>query len=375
MFCVHPNPYTKLNALCELEQLIVASLASGGSSRRKLTRMTRLELKASSIEQASGSAAAAAVRPSPLEDAIGNIKERLSQVMAQQTSTLLNSPVSASSPGRAGAPSAETRSITSAGPAGTDAARLVLQSLFRDPSIRPKTLFRDLQFIASFVSPSVLHQGDRGKAFLDTVLAAILLKHEVCQTMVEVADEVVKIYTERRQSTSSSSASLAAASSHDAAAQTSTSLSSSPQAAHQLEPVPTSQLTLADAARMLAITAKEGDPTAQRELALFYLSRPELVDRTTLPLSKPREVFKQAIMDTYGTSKYHSSYPSGASSSSSGGGGAMGGGASGPSTSTGDVRTDPALMCVAFHWMVAAGRGGDQPATTFLEQNRISGLD
>ena len=58
---------------------------------------------------------------------------------------------------------------------------------------------------------------------------------------------------------------------------------------------------------MWAITAKEGSATAQRELALFYLSNPEAVGRTTLPLSKPREVFKQAVMEKYGRGKSTSS--------------------------------------------------------------------
>lgn len=126
---------------------------------------------------------------------------------------------------------------------------------------------------------------------------------------------------------------------------------------------------------MWTITAKEGDPTAQRELALFYLSNPELVDRTTLPLSKPREVFKQAVMEKFrgGSSsgngnrygQYHERIGAGqvhrpASSSSAG--------------DKSDVRSDPALMCVAIHWMEAAEQGGDELARTFLGQNEIVGL-
>jgi hypothetical protein len=33
------------------------------------------------------------------------------------------------------------------------------------------------------------------------------------------------------------------------------------------------------------------------------------------------------------------------------------------------VRSDPALMCVAIHWMEAAERGGDELARTFMAQN------
>lgn len=164
--------------------------------------------------------------------------------------------------------------------------------------------------------------------------------------------------------------------------------------------------TLADAARMVTITAKEGDPTAQRELAIFYLGNSELVERTTLPLSKPREVFNQAVMDKYGGGggpgggssggggsgggRYH--HASGAGSGRSAGQGQVGsvlgvgmgagsGGSAGAGApagkdgpGVGDVRSDPALMCLAIHWMRAAEQGGDDLARTFLGQNEIAGL-
>ena len=102
--------------------------------------------------------------------------------------------------------------------------------------------------------------------------------------MVEVADEIVKNYTHTQRTVPQPQP-------------TNDSLSTpiSPPS-----PLPLSNYSLPDAAQMLTITAKEGDPTAQRELAIFYLSNPELVERTTLPLSKPREVFKQTVMDKYG---------------------------------------------------------------------------
>ncbi len=145
---------------------------------------------------------------------------------------------------------------------------------------------------------------------------------------------------------------------------------------------------------MWTITAKEGDPTAQRELAIFYLSNPELVQRTTLPLSKPREVFKQTVMDKYGGggggggsgSRYHHHHHHGAQGraaqgAGAGGGAGQGGGAGGAGggggaggkedVGLGDVRSDPALMCVAIHWMEAASNGGDELAKTFMAQNEM----
>lgn len=362
MFCVHPNPYAKLNALHELEHLIVASLQSG-STRRRLAWLARTaEMEAETYGQSG--------RPRPFEEAIDNLRERRSHTMQPPGLSRMAS----------GNLNAETRSVINTATASdNDAIATVLQSLFRNADIRPKTLFRDLQFIASFVPASVLDKTDRGKAFWDCAIAALGLKQEVCKTMVEMADEIVGVHTSRKShppapgSTASESidGDQAQRPSPTAEDQASRTASASPPT----PPPPSTTFRLEDAARMWTITAKEGDPTAQRELALFYLSNPELVDRTTLPLSKPREVFKQAVMEKFrgGSSsgngnrygQYHERIGAGqvhrpASSSSAG--------------DKSDVRSDPALMCVAIHWMEAAEQGGDELARTFLGQNEIVGL-
>ena len=54
---------------------------------------------------------------------------------------------------------------------------------------------------------------------------------------------------------------------------------------------------MADAARMLLITAKEGDAVAERELAIFYLTSPELLHRAVLPLTRPSDVFKTELLN------------------------------------------------------------------------------
>jgi len=90
---------------------------------------------------------------------------------------------------------------------------------------------------------------------------------------------------------------------------------------------------------MWTITAKEGDPVAERELAIFYLTHPELVERTTLPLSKPLQTFKAQVMEMHAGS--------------------------------GEVdreRSDPATMCVAYHWMELSALGGDELAKKYLRQ-------
>jgi hypothetical protein len=395
MFCVHPNPYAKLNALFELEHLIVASLNSG--SRKTRLAWARPEFgSSSSATEDHGTVRTGA---KPLEDTIDNVKERRSH-------TLMQSPTfSPTGQGRVsgGAGNMETRSVVSVAPANTDAIANVLQSLFRDPSLRPKSLFRDLQFIASFVPASILDKTEKGKAFWDTGLAALGLKGEVCRTMVEVADEIVKQYTQTRKGTvpvatnqpgSAASSATSAATSEPSPSGQPTTSNSRDEPLLSPPPLPPTTYSLADAARMWTITAKEGDPTAQRELALFYLSNPELVQRSTQPLSRPREVFKQAVMEKYGGgstrgpggsgARYH---PGGASAARSLGQTQAGAGAglsiglsggSGPGTAsndgTGDVRSDPALMCVAIHWMEAAEQGGDELARQFLGQNEIVGL-
>lgn len=401
MFCVHPNPYAKLNALYELEHLILASLNSG--SRKSRLAWARSDNGSSSSVTAEQGAAG---RARPLDEAIDNVKERRSHALQQHPT--FGGPGAGGRTG-GGSSNMDARSMMSVNPANTDAVSNILQSLFRDPSVRPKTLFRDLQFIASLVPAPILDGTELGKAFWDTSLAALLLKQDVCRTMVEVADEVVKIYTQTRPSGGLSSASASSNRPSSTASGSTVADSSDPSsAAHGTpstaitvpsptvsspslpSPLPLTTYSLGDAARMWTITAKEGDPTAQRELALFYLSNPELVDRTTLPLSKPREVFKQAVMEKYGGARSglvsgmggrHGGSRGGLGQVQTGLGLSLGGGAGTAGASSGkdaggagDVRSDPALMCVAFHWMEVAEQGGDDVARAFLGQNELVGL-
>ncbi|KAL2163022.1 hypothetical protein VTH06DRAFT_6858 [Thermothelomyces fergusii] len=396
MFCVHPNPYAKLNALYELEHLIVAFLSSG--SRRSRLAWARSELGSASSATEEPAAGAAGGRSQPLDEAIDNVKERRSQTL-MQTPPVGSGGHAQTGRVSGGAGNNETRSVVSVHPANTDAVANVLQALFRDPSLRPKTLFRDLQFISAFCSPSVLDKTERGKAFWDAGLAALSLKQEVCRTMVEVADEILQNYTHSRNSSTAAGSSSnndhrrAGSTASDSTAATPTSeyppRSPSPPPSPP-SPLPLSTRSMADAARMWTITAKEGHPTGQRELALSYLSNPELVPRITLPLSKPREVFKRAVMEKYGGSSsggryghghghgHHRGGGCGAGADGQGGsgdgvGGDMGDAGGAAANRLGDVRSDPALMCMAIHWMAAAERGGDKPARTFLEQLEMRG--
>lgn len=311
MFSIHPNPYSKLNILYELEQLISASLSSGGRRSRVAPRN----------------------QPSSYEDQAGFGKQ-------EQTDKERRSPQLSGLAIR-NTPDVETRPAAPVGKGNQEALRTVLKSLLRDMDLRPKTLFRDLQFISAFVPASVLDL-DRNDAYFDTVVAAMSLKSEVVSTMVEVADGIVA--ASRKSSNNNYN------------------VSSMPD---PLFP----KSSLHEAARMLTIAAKEGDPTAQRELGLLQLSNPELVARTTLPLSKPRDVFKRPIMETSSARPGSARHQGDRARPSLGSAMPTLAGSQDPGIN-GDVRSDPALMCVALHWMETAQKGGDELAKNFMSQSR-----
>lgn len=361
MFSVNPNPFAKLNALNELENLIVASLMWNGS---KKLRANRSDAGSSSAEDRG------VHRQTPLDGTIDNVKERRFQALQSgfQTTGYGHQPRQANP---------ETRSVVSTSAATTDLITSELQRLFRDAGIRPKSLFRDLQLIASFVPPSILDRPERGKAFWNAGLAALKLKSEVCLTMVEMADEVIAAHTRSRKSAGDTNNNNSNNNNNMPPAPQSPSLTGTP-------PPPSTTYKLDDVGKMWAITAREGYPTAQRELALFYLSNPEFVERTTLPLSKPRQVFKQAVMDRYGRPERARGNVGVAGPAALANGGTnarampAGPNAAGVGSAAvngkGDVRNDVGLMCVAVHWMEAAEQGGDDLATSFLRQNEFMTL-
>ncbi|KAF2140291.1 uncharacterized protein K452DRAFT_359929 [Aplosporella prunicola CBS 121167] len=316
-FATHPNPFSKLHALYELELLIVASLTTRSgrhySRRETLPTVPQSPTLGSVPEYSSREPTAAHLQAQNLEEAIANCEGRRShfdQVNGHGRD----------SPFRGGT---GTRSPT--GPPSTDMIVDVLTGLFRDADIRPKTLFRDLQYIASFVPASMLDKTARGKAFWDAGLAALGLKQDVCRVMVEIADDIVALNTQNR------SAGL-----HASATSSQTELEKNgPSATTTTPDDPLNKFTMEDAARMLIITAKEGDAVAERELAIFYLTHPDLLPRTILPLTKPHDVFKAELLQK-------------------------------DRKREDPARSDPVTMCVAQHWMEMSKRGGDQLATKYL---------
>lgn len=318
-FATHPNPYQKLHALYELELLIVASLSSrSGRSynnrRDTLPTVPQSPTLGAVSEFSSREPATQHSRAQNLEEAIANCEERRSHTMATD-----RGPNASPLPHRGGARSP-------VGPPSTDMIVEVIQGLLRDSDIRPKSLFRDLQYIASFVPAQMLDKTERGKAFWDVGLAALGLKMDVCRIMVELVDEVINASNSTRSAAVSQSTG------------TSEKNNTGVPTTHTPVPEPVSRYNMEDAARMLLITAKEGDAVAERELAIFYLTSPELLHRTVLPLTKPSDVFKTELLNRE------------------------------RKASQDPQRSDPMTMCVAQHWMEQSMKGGDGLAAKYLRQ-------
>jgi hypothetical protein len=204
---------------------------------------------------------------------------------------------------------------------GHDNSISSFRQLFEDPQLRPKALFRDLQYIASLVPLNILDSTPRGRAFWNATIAALDLKEESCTSMIETADQIIQHHTFNRGHSRITSAAQAK---RDAAA-------FSPPTPQPSDPS-IADLSLGDAATLLQLTAKEGIPAAQRELATLYLTHPELLGICLSPFSKVKDVFKDVEKDQEGLSE----------------------------------RYDPVAMAVAQHWMDLSAKGGDGPAARYL---------
>ncbi|MCJ1247928.1 hypothetical protein MMC30_005143 [Trapelia coarctata] len=261
---------------------------------------------------------------------------RLEEVIANCEERRLNSmrPVSA-----AGYPPAFpdwTYSILHAGHTSPNITP-TLRKILKDSSFRPHALFRDLQFIAAFVPSSILDNTPQGTAFWTVGLAAITLKSDLTKEMTRRANQIVAYHYDHQPKRDHT----------DSVEPRRKSLVGSDEDISSPVDDPTLKgTTLADAAKLYTLAALEGDPTAARELALFHLTHPELVQRVTLPLSRPGEVFKSASAST-GSDRIGR----GSKDGSSRGG------------------LDPMTFAVAFHWMEVAANAGDRDAKAFLMEN------
>lgn len=134
----------------------------------------------------------------------------------------------------------------------------VLQNILE--KLKPKTLFRDLQYISVFVQQETLNKTGRGNALTDFGLAALAYKADIAQAMVDVADRAFSEGCSKPLANPDNSL---------------------------LEP------KYAEASTFLLIAAREGNRMAQREVAGLYLTHPEMKQVISLPLTFSGETFKK----------------------------------------------------------------------------------
>lgn len=296
-FSLNPDPYAKLYALYELEDLAIKSLYDLPMSQTTTcSRSTNVsEQRRRPTDFTFRNKNVPRTKATSLEEVIANCTERRAGTLrfnASERSSII--------PGFALEPS--SKDIPS-----TDDIVEKLLSIFRSTNLRPATLFRDLQYIATFIPSEILDQTAQGKAFWDVALAALALKDDLCDVMIARANDITACH-----------------------------IPSARPSNHPIDNTITSY-TLRDAANLWLITAKEGSPVAARELGLFYLTHPELLSRNTMPFSKAKDVFKSVNAMDYRTGDKER--------------GAL----------------DPYTFAVVRHWMEIAANGGDKDARDFLK--------
>jgi chromatin assembly factor 1 subunit A len=314
VFSRHGNPFVKLKALRDLRALVVASLNSPSENRFPFTPLQTPPSPSPRVRNSGTSRTrnrysfSEPARRGPDTDG-----DTDADADGEKNVLLRTPPKSPAAESEA----FESRPSDYATPSENqivDALRGLLLE------IKPKTLFRDLQFISAFVPAETLNKTDSGTAFLQFGLAAMSLKEEVCNSMVEIADKIVSQELSRRHHHYHHPH-------HGPAPQ--------PQQAQDTDEFNARpDRAIEDAAGMWIITAKEGNAVAQRELGILYLTHPELLPRVTLPLTSPRDTFKAEMM--YRRDK--------------------------------DSKSDPQSMCLALHWMQLSAAGGDELARNRLRE-------
>ena len=298
-FSTSPDPHVKLQMLYELEMLVLDSIQQQSVSEYVKTTTSAQAKTKSSVHPhlTARTMRVPRTKATSLEEVVANCFERRAGTLKSRSPNRIPS----------------TRSVSFYAPEidipDTDDIVNTLLAIFHDSNFRPHTLYRDLQIIAAFVPSEILDQTPKGKAFWDAGLAALALKEDLCESMMDRANEITTYHISGKKSFEDGS------------------------------PIPQHLVntTLKDAAELWIVIAKEGSPTAARELGLFYLTHPELLPRVTLPLSKSKDVFKSII------SSDRSGNESGA--------------------------LDPLTFAVVFHWMELAANGGDRDAKDFLRGN------
>ena len=365
-FSFTADPYAKLRYLFELNTVIVDCLEDC-SSAEKASVVANEEPLPTKDRNNSGNRGFGVPRTkaTKLEEVIANCEER-------RTNTMFVHSNRSGSLSRRHYPYNIPVLATPAQPGSEEMDNVVpsLQKIFSDASIRPKTLFRDLQYIAAFVPSSILDTTPQGKAFWNVGLAALSLKAEVCQSMISRANDIVTYHLSKPKA--SKTALPPSVQSLDQAAEDqldSPRVGAPPTTStEEATPHPLADTPLSVAATLYKTAAMEGDPTAARELALFYLTHPDIVPHVTVPLSRPSEVFKN-IPPADNRSSNGSVGAEGSNSGKHKVGSSAGSASTGNGNGNGGGGLDPTTFALAFHWMEFAANAGDKDARAFLKEN------
>ncbi|KAG9294618.1 hypothetical protein G9A89_008097 [Geosiphon pyriformis] len=152
---------------------------------------------------------------------------------------------------------------------GTDSIVNELERLFRQSNLRPKNLFRDMQLVATLIPSVILDLRDEGKAFWDMSLAVSSLKKEVVEKVVERGVTVMDGGIIERDNSMRK-----AIEKEDGMGEKNDWI----EVDQDYE-----MIAEMEAVRLFTIGAKESNPTAQRELAILYLSLPSLPHSSSPP--------------------------------------------------------------------------------------------
>ena len=139
----------------------------------------------------------------------------------------------------------------------SEAKEAILELKAAFTAIRPKTLFRDLQLLATFISQEVLASQANAVAFERVAAAALDYKKDIVKNMVNVAMR--------------------------------DSIQNQPLNSPARRSMPAARAR--ELAQWYVYAAQEGDAQAMRELATLYLSHPDHIKPVSKALTPPTEVF------------------------------------------------------------------------------------
>lgn len=329
-FATHPSPFVKLHTLYEIHQLIIARLKSQNS---------RSDMDSDSDTQGRRSRKGSCSRSSE-----AGIRRKIAAGAPHTKAKSHRGSVRSEKQGSTGNGSNEDAYSEYAG--SEDDVHSSLYDLLKSADMRPATFYRDLQYIASIVPRYILDRSARGDTFWVFAKVALMLKTDICLTMVEISTELLSFYLERQRADK-------AASSMSETASVAESVSAISLAASDLA----SHYSIIDVANMWVITAMEGNTLGQRELALMYIRFPEVMPTVTPPLTRAGDIITPAIL----ASRKANAATNRSSNERNGHDLEM---------KREAHKHDPVPMALALAWTILSAEGGDAVAKHYVRQRK-----